>query len=135
MADLPSGSSTYDGVFGIILDTDRPDGVLGDARIDVNFRSNTFSGKADNFYNLSQQRASGSVTISDGRFDGDEEVIGIAEVSGSAQFESGRRTIDGIAVATFAGDDGELMTGIVGGDATRSGASAVGFEGVWIVED
>ncbi len=135
-ADLPtSGSATYEGSLLLAIATDEVDGALGVLEMTADFADSTISGNASNFFNPDQERVAGSVNFTNGEILEDSGgAFFTTDVSGSVTIAGGSMEIDGESFGYFAGNDGELLTGLVTGSATDTSGDSIYMEGLIAAE-
>ena len=111
-----SGRADFEGVLalGIHSEFSHGIGMGGDLTVSIDFETGELSGDANNFFSREGDAVEGSLTLSDGQTDEvDDGVLLTADLAGSLEVYGVMRSMDGILIGTSAGDNGELIAGLV----------------------
>ena len=131
--ELPTGSATYRGVTGILVQTGPFSGdfeaILGRARVNVDFSGDDVNGRLYGFYGETAGRMNGELTVSNGDID-ETDASFTADVAGTLSAQGRSATLADPIEGSFIGTNARALGAVGGGTATFND----GFEGDYILE-
>ena len=132
-----SGTATYNGVAAF---SDVPDAAyiaenaeaIAALRLEANFEDSTIGGEMDNFVDYDNDRAQGSVQITNGTISGN--TFG-ADLDGDLTVDGDTATVSGNMEGAFVGADASAVAGALQADLSDSGGLGMTLYGVFGAEN
>jgi hypothetical protein len=131
-----SGTATYNGVAAF---SDVPDAeyiaenaeAVAALRLEANFGNNTISGKMDNFVDYDNERADGSVQITNGSISGNTFN---ANLNGSLTVDGDTASVTGDMAGGFVGANANAVAGVLQADLSAGGQTGATLYGIFGAE-